>query len=289
MSTETKLRKPARVPPPGSWDTHFHVFDPHDRAESDPTASYAPTDAPMAALDEMHARLGIARGVMVQSTGVVPNHDRFIRQLQGNPRLMGTAVIDDRTSDDDLARLHAAGVRGARFHFCGFFKKRPDMKVFHRSIERMKELGWHVLLHVESPELFELESAIRSMPIPVIIDHIAHMKIQEGLQQPGFRKLLELQRLDHVWIKVCNSDRWSQSGPPAYADAIPFGRAVMENDTSRLIWATDWPHVMYKDPRNVGAPPPDDADLLDLFYSFADSDEALIRQVLAENPLRLYS
>ena len=95
--------------------------------------------------------------------------------------------------------------------------------------------------------------------------------------------------MDHVWIKVCNSDRWSPAGPPTYADAIPFGRALMENGSSRLIWATDWPHVMYKDPRNIGAPPPDDADLLELLYAFADDDATLIRQTLVENPPRLYS
>jgi predicted TIM-barrel fold metal-dependent hydrolase len=122
----------------------------------------------------------------------------------------------------------------------------------------------------------------------VVIDHVAHMRIRDGIDQPGFRQLLELQREAHIWIKVSNCDRWSAAGAPTYADAIPFGRKLVEANADRLLWATDWPHVMYKDPRNPGDPPPDDGHLLDLFHAFVDRDDAIARQILVDNPLKLY-
>jgi predicted TIM-barrel fold metal-dependent hydrolase len=44
---------------------------------------------------------------------------------------------------------------------------------------------------------------------------------------------------------------------------------------------------MYKNPRIMGDPPPDDADLLDLLYDMAP-DAATLKRILVDNPRRLY-
>lgn len=276
------------VPPPQSWDTHFHVFEADDQGAADPSAAYTPADAPMAALNRMHETIGIDRGVLVQATSVLPDHDRFMAQLRGNPRLAGVAIVGDATSDASLSSLHAAGVRGIRFHFASFIKRRPSMETFHRSVARVAELGWHVLVHLETPDLIELAPMLTRLPAPVVIDHMAHVRVRDGLEQPGFRELLALQRHEHVWVKLGNSDRWSVEGAPRYDDAIPFGAALIANGVERLIWGTDWPHVMYKDPRDPGDAPPDDGDLLDLLFAFAHHDDGILRRILVDNPLQLY-
>ena len=58
------------------------------------------------------------------------------------------------------------------------------------------------------------------------------------------------------------------------ANALPFA-------PGRLLWGTDWPHVMLK-----GAMP-NDADLVDLLERWLP-DEALRGQVLVRNPQALY-
>ncbi len=275
------------MPPAGACDTHFHIFGPGPGRLADPTSAYQPLDAPESALEAMHKALGIDRGVLIQHMAAQVNYPAFIAELKGNPRLRGVALINDATTDAELEQLHAAGVRGVRFHFVAFLKKRPTLETFKRAVDRIAPLGWHVLAHVAGAELLELHSLLASLKLPVIIDHIAHMDVALGVEQPAFKALLELHRRDHVWVKLANSDRWSMTGAPGYADAIPFGRALVANAPERLIWGTDWPHVMYKQPLTQGDPPPDEADLLNLLYDFAPAP-ATLKQILVDNPMRLY-
>src|SRR5204863_6698521 len=61
-------RKPRTKLPRGACDTHFHVFGPAKRFPFAPERTYTPTcDAPKETLFAMHAKMGIARGVVVQS------------------------------------------------------------------------------------------------------------------------------------------------------------------------------------------------------------------------------
>ncbi|MSQ72344.1 MAG: hypothetical protein EXR27_13770 [Betaproteobacteria bacterium] len=291
MSTQPAVRtlagRPRFMPPAGACDTHFHVFGPGPGQSHDSRAAYAPVDAPMSALDAMHRALGIDHGVLILSSAVNIDYPAYIAELQANPRMRGIVVTDERTTDADLERLHQAGVRGVRFHFADFIKKRPGIETFTRMAERIAGLGWHLLLHVEGKDVIELSPLFRALKLPFIIDHIAHLDVALGVEQPGFRALLELQRCENCWVKIANSDRWSRTGAPSYADAIPFGKALIAGVPERIIWGTDWPHVMYKNPRNTGDPLPDDADLLNLLYDMVPG-AATLKRILVDNPRRLY-
>jgi 2-pyrone-4,6-dicarboxylate lactonase len=279
--------RPRFMPPPGACDTHFHVFDGGPGEQADPKAGYKPVVGPMRALDTMHRALGIERGVLVQNTAVKADYAAFSAQLRSNARFRGVAVMDDATSDADLEKLHAAGVRGVRFHFAAFLKKRPTMATFMRSVERIRPLGWHVLVHVLPQDLLELAKTFEKLPVTLIIDHIAHIDCALGVEQPAFRALLDLHRREHCWVKISNSDRWSAEGPPHYRDAVPFGRALARNAPERLLWGTDWPHVLYKWPDRPSEPP-DEAHLLNLLYEMVP-DAAVLKKILVDNPQRLYA
>ncbi len=143
-------------------------------------------------------------------------------------------------------------------------------------------------MHVDPANLLELADTIASLPLPVVIDHCAHLDTALGMEQPALRTLLELARLPHCWMKLSSLDRWAPSGAPGYDEAVELGRIVASTAPRRLLWATDWPHVMYKDPRSPGDPPPRPADLLALLHRIVGDDDALLRQVLVDNPARLY-
>jgi predicted TIM-barrel fold metal-dependent hydrolase len=49
----------------------------------------------------------------------------------------------------------------------------------------------------------------------------------------------------------------------------------------RVVWGSDWPHVMVKGPM------PNDGDLADLLLDWIP-DEDQLRRVLVDNPARLY-
>jgi predicted TIM-barrel fold metal-dependent hydrolase len=276
-------------PPAGAWDCHFHVFEHGTATKAAATGAYQPMEATTQLLDAMHARIGIQYGVAVQSTAEVADYEGFAAMLRRNPRLRGVARFTEEMTDKDIERLHEGGVRGLRFAFASFMKQqRVPRAVFERAVARVQPLGWHIKVHVEGPDLLELADWLRPMTAPLVIDHMAHMRPQGGVAQPAMRLLLELHRRDNVWVLFCNSDRWSDEGAPDYTDGLPIGRAVLQNAPERVIWGTDWPHPMYRNPFLPGEPAPDEARLLQFLVRAADGDAGLLRQVLVENPPSLF-
>lgn len=91
--------------PEGACDSHVHVFDP-DRFAYAPGRAYTPGPALVADLRVHLARLGLDRCVVVQPSVHGTDNRCLLATLAG----LGPQVARGVT-DDDLARLHAAGVR----------------------------------------------------------------------------------------------------------------------------------------------------------------------------------
>jgi predicted TIM-barrel fold metal-dependent hydrolase len=68
-----------------------------------------------------------------------------------------------------------------------------------------------------------------------------------------------------------------------HGDTDVFARALAETAIDRLVWGTDWPHVMAR----WSLPMPNDGDLTDLLVRWIP-DETKRRRVLVDNPTRLY-
>ncbi len=153
-------------------------------------------------------------------------------------RYRGVAIVDDTFSDADYDRLHAGGVRGVRFNFVKHLGGAPDMNVFGRVIDRIRTRGWHVVLHLDAPDIIPLTPMIRALPLPFVIDHMGRVPAAAGLDQPPLRALLELARLENCWIKVCGAERISM---PPYAAAVPIAHALVEAAPERVLWGTDFP------------------------------------------------
>src|ERR1043166_8201337 len=133
----------------------------------------------------------------------------------------GVAVVADGVAENDLAALDRSGIRGVRFNFVRPLGGTPDMDVFHHVIDRIKGLGWHVVLHMDAPDIVPLTDMMKQLPLPFVIDHMGRVDAAAGTQQPAFRALLELAKRESCWIKVCGSERISL---PPYA-APEIGRA----------------------------------------------------------------
>ena len=153
----------------------------------------------------------------------------------------------------------------------------PDLDLVHRSVERVKELGWHLVMQIDGTDVEALTPLIKALPVPFVIDHMGRCEADAGIEQPDFKKLLKLMRLDGAWIKVSCPERMT---PYPYTAAVPFARALMTARPDRVLWGTDFPHPNLKTP-------PDDFDLVDLVPRFAPS-AAEQRMLLVENPARLY-
>ncbi len=273
------MRRPNFQLPPGTCDTHVHIWGPFDRFPVAKGAPYTPPERNKDDLRALHARLGVERAVIVQTTVYKSDNRAMLDAIAAsNGAYRGVALIDESFGDAEYLALHDGGVRGVRFGFVKHLGGIPDLDLVRRTADRIAQMGWHLVLHLDAANIPEFEPLFREFRLPVVIDHMGRPPAQDGLDQAPFRILLDLLRAPNWWVKVSGSERISHAGPP-FHDAIPFARRLMEVAPDRTLWGTDWPHP------NVRWEP-DEADLVDLLPEFGDA--AALHRVLVENPARLY-
>ncbi|MBV6487676.1 MAG: 2-pyrone-4,6-dicarbaxylate hydrolase [Pseudorhodoplanes sp.] len=271
-------RKPRFALPPPATDAHCHVFGPAAVFPYAPARRYTPDDAPKEALFALHAHLGVGRAVIVQASCHGADNRAMLDAIAARPHTTrGIAIIDERHSDADLRAMNAAGIRGVRFNFVRHLGGGPDAAAIHNIVERIRPLGWHVVLHFDAEGLIAHDALIRSLPLPFVIDHMGRVPAADGPEQPAVRALLDLAKLDRCWIKVCGAERIDL---PPYDKAAVIARAIVAAVPDRVLWGTDFPHP---NPTHVC----DEADLVDLLPQIALTAEWQ-RKLLVDNPARLY-
>ena len=273
-----KRRKPRFKLPPGATDAHCHVFGPAAKFPYASNRRYTPQDAPKEMLAALHAHLGIERTVIVQASCHGTDNRAMLDAIASDPkRVRGVAIVDDKFTDADYDALHEGGVRGVRFNFVRHLGGAPDMAVFSRVIDRIKGRGWHVVLHLDAPDINPLSAMMRALPLPFIVDHMGRVPGKAGVEQPPLKALLELARLPNCWIKVAGAERISM---PPYAEAVPIARKIVEALPDRMLWGTDFPHPN-------ATHEADEADLVDLIPQYAP-DPLAQKRLLVDNPAQLY-
>jgi 2-pyrone-4,6-dicarboxylate lactonase len=273
-----KRRKPRFKLPPGATDAHCHVFGPAAKFPYAPGRRYTPEDAPKEMLRALHDHLGVERSVIVQASCHGSDNAAMLDCIASDPeRYRGVAIVDDTFTDKSYDALHVGGVRGVRFNFVKHLGGAPDMAVFDRVMDRIKGRGWHVVLHLDAPDIIPLSPMIKRLPLPFVVDHMGRVPAKDGVDQPPLRALLELSRLENCWIKVCGAERISM---PPYDAAIPIAHALVQAAPQRVLWGTDFPHPN-------ATHEADEADLVDLVPQYAP--DALAQQrLLVDNPAKLY-
>ena len=282
--------KPHFQLPPGAVDAHCHVFGPGAQFPYAPERKYTPCDASKEELFALRDHLGFARNVVVQATCHGADNRAMVDALmRSNGRARGVATVRSSVTDDELQRMHAAGVRGARFNFV---KRLVDFTPKDELTEiagRIAPLGWHVVVYFEAVDLPELSDFLSALPTTVVVDHMGRPDVSKAVDGPEFELFIKFMR-EHVnvWSKVSCPERLSVTGPKAlngertaYRDVVPFAKRIVETFPDRVLWGTDWPHPNLKDHM------PDDGLLVDFIPHIAGTAE-LQRKLLVDNPMRLY-
>ena len=275
--------KPAFVPPPNACDAHCHVFGPPEKFPYADHRPYTPSEpAPKERLAKLHAHLGLTRAVIVQATPHGTDNTAMLDAIASSGgRYRGVALVANDITDRQLEALHAGGVRAARFNFVKHLGGAPDPVYFDRTVQRVKALGWHIELHFDAQDIESYAGMLNRMPVPYVIDHMGRVKAEGGLDQRPLKSLLQLLGDERCHVKISGSERVSSFGKRPFADAVPIARAIVAAAPTRVLWGTDWPHP------NVPNEMPDDGELVDLFAKIVD-DPALQKQILVDNPTRLY-
>jgi len=275
-----------RVPllkcPAGTTDCHVHVYGPATRYAMASTRSFDAPDALPSTLKEVLDTLGIDRVVLVQPSGYGTDNRRHIDAISelGRPARV-VASLGANVEDAELERLHLAGVRGIRYTVghagAVSLDEMPEMAA------RIAAWGWHVQLHVmhagDRVPLQEMQGVLRALPVDVVLDHIGSVHPSGGINQEGFKALLELLATGRCWVKLSAAYRVAET--PPYIEMKPFVDAMVAVNPERLLWGSDWPHV------NFRGKMPNTTDLLDQMLTWVP-DEAVRNRILVDNPARLY-
>ncbi|AQH05413.1 amidohydrolase (plasmid) [Burkholderia sp. KK1] len=266
----------------GRWDCHTHIYGPWQEFPLPEDAVYRPQEAPMTALLEMHRKLGISHGVLVQAACYRTDHTALLDALSHTEgQYKGVALLNGSESDSQLKALHDGGVRGVRFNFMGHLAESQNLSDLGALAERVGSLGWHVLLHGKLHQVLPVLDTWRKLRTTLVIDHMARPDPDLDADINGLVALRKYLDNDRRWIKLSGVDRMMGGSDELWSRAIPHVRGLLAAAPDRAIWGSDWPHP------NIQGDVPDDATLL-AFIETVCGDPQTADAVLAHNPQRLY-
>jgi predicted TIM-barrel fold metal-dependent hydrolase len=281
LPPDPNTRTPAFKAPPKTCDAHCHIFGPKHLFPYHPTSTYEPPDAGKDRLRELHTKLGIERAVIVQASCHGPDNRAMLDAIAtSRGAYKGVCIARATFTDEDFQKLHEGGVCGVRFNFVTHLGGTPNLEAMTSILQRVKPLGWHLIIHVNAEDLIKFESFFSTIDMEIVVDHMGRVPCDKGTAQEAFQILKRFMRRDNWWCKVCGAERISRTGPP-FLDAVPFAQELITLAPDRILWGTDFPHP------NITRWMPNDGDLLDLVPRFT-ADPALQRRILVENPARLY-
>ncbi len=288
---------PLTTLPPGAINPHCHVnsngLTPFRWSDD---RKYDPAFAPWRKLEELDNFLGFSGEVVVAATCHGTDNTFMLNALKkAKGRALGVAFVEKTISDLELAELDAAGVRGVRYSYVKRLTNPPPPEEMVEMANRLSELkatarlknDWHIDLYCEAADLPDLEPHIKSIPIPVVFDHMAVPVIEKGVADPGFERYLQLFRdKPDCFAKVTCPERLTgSSNPNDWAKVLPFARALAAEFPDRVITGTDWPHPNMK-PGQM----PNDGELLNQWiWKVAAESHATLRHILVHNPRRLFN
>jgi len=281
-----EARSPLTEFPAGSVDCHAHVCGPAAQYPYSQERIYTPPDATLDSYQALLKMLRVDRAVLVQPSVYGTDNRAMLAALKANPQqLRGVAVISsdpNTVSDQELANLHTAGVRGLRCNIVDIADKSAGLPIeqLRNLAKRIEPFGWHLELLMHVNEYPHLAKTFEDFPVDVVFGHFGYSHAKNGVADQGFQGLLDLMKHQRAWVKMTGPYRICDGDLP-YLDMRPFNDAVIEANPHRLIWGTDWPHVMVKKQM------PHDSDLCDLFGTWVQ-DASIRNSILVDNPCILY-
>jgi predicted TIM-barrel fold metal-dependent hydrolase len=264
-------------------DAHAHVYDPQRHPYSASSGfellpNEVGTAGQFAAVLDAH---GFTHALLVNPLGGYGSDNRCLLDTlrEGRGRFKGVAVVAHGTPEAEFDRMAEAGVVGLRFNLNFASSPSPTVPEAGRTLALARERGWFAQVHYAGDTIIEALPALRRAGLPLVIDHCGRPDAAAGLDQPGFRALLELGREGRAAVKLSSVFRFARDGFP-YRDADRFVHALVAAfGIERCLWGSDWPFV--RAPHRV-----DHAGLLAAFErwfpSAADRD-----RILGANAARL--
>ena len=269
--------------PAGACDSHAHICGPGSQYFFSPDRIYTPPDALLPDYLAMLETLGVERAVIIQPSIYGTDNSVTLAAIkQAAIPCRGVAVIDETISDDEIAALVQAGIRGIRLNLVDVAGPMGDMPIdiARRLADRIAPLGWHTEFLVHVDDYPDFDEMFAGFPTHIVLGHLGYMRPDKDITHPGFQALLRLMQGGRCWVNLTGPYRISAGDLP-YPGVTETAHALIDCAPERVVWGSDWPHVM------VTKPMPNDGDLCDLLADWIP-DEDIRRKILVDNPARLY-
>lgn len=270
--------KPVFKVPPHSCDSHFHVFEPG--FPHVPKPLYTFPDGTLAQYLKLLDFFGIERMVLVQPTFYGNDNSLTLDVLKRvGPRCRAVVRIEEKTTDAELDRYDALGVRAIRLDlFARAHLPTTDIIAYvRRMAARARPRGWHIQFYTPGTIVRDLIPFMGDLEDDFVIDHMGYMLEADGLTQADFNRLLRVLAGGKCWIKLSGPYRIAKNKP--LSSVAHIGRSLVATRPDRLIWGSDWPHLP-DGQRDTG-------ELLNLLADWAPDEEAR-RQILVDAPAHLF-
>jgi 2-pyrone-4,6-dicarboxylate lactonase len=279
-------RAPGIALPGGACDCHAHICGPATAYSYDGERIYTPPDATIESYRHLLATLGVERAVLVQPSVYGTDNRAMLAALRmAGPGFRGVAVVEPTIAAHDVEALHQAGVRGVRLNLVDRREGRNavPVEIVHALADRIAPFGWHIEFLVNLDEAPGFAGAIADLPVPIVLGHLGYPRAgaRDWIKTPPFAGLLDLLAGGRCWVKLTGPYRISGAPDLPYDDVDAAAEALARAAPGRLIWGSDWPHVMMKKPM------PNDGALCDLLARWIP-DAVTRARILVENPMELY-
>jgi predicted TIM-barrel fold metal-dependent hydrolase len=277
---------PGTALPRGTCDCHAHICGPAALYPYDGERIYTPPDATLASYRHLLATLGVDRAVLVQPSVYGTDNRAMLAALRAaGPGFRGVAVVEPTIAAAEVEALHQAGVRGVRLNLVDRREGRNSVPVasVRALADRIAPFGWHIEFLVNLDEAPGFAAAVADLPVPIVLGHLGYPRAgaRGWITAPGFADLLGMLNGGRCWVKLTGPYRISGAADMPYEDVDAVAARLAQAVPGRLIWGSDWPHVMMKKPM------PNDGALCDLLARWIP-DAATRTRILVENPVELY-
>jgi predicted TIM-barrel fold metal-dependent hydrolase len=226
-------------------DCHVHVLDPA-RFPYQANTHYAPAGQELgtpAQFGQMMDAYGTRYALLVgpNSGYGLDNACMLDTVARGQGRYKGVAVVGNDVTLDELERLKRAGVVGVAWNVThygvDYYRDAAPL------VEKLEMLDMFVDIGAEPDQLVRMMPLLEHSTVPILIDHCGRPTIDAGLDEPGFRAVLDLGASGRAFVKLSGFSKFSHE-PAPYSDAWPFVSALVDAFTlDRCMWASDWPHL----------------------------------------------
>lgn len=233
----------------GHWDTHIHVFDPESFPYGIPR-SYTPKPALLA--EYPFTTTKCANILVVQATVQGRSAEPLLAILNEKTHPQACSVVRGLTtidpaeaSDEELDALHAAGVRGVRYHEVswGHGSQSGAAAIANKirgAFPRIARLGWVIDVFTDIRSWAATADMIRNELDPrvkLVADHL-------GGAFPGDEKLdefgvfLGLVRDGFVYVKLSGFERLYHGHESGIESLEPIVKAFVDAGPQRILYGS---------------------------------------------------